>query len=430
MNEKRKIPFKYDIIIVLILLVIANILGNGVYKKIFNYMQTNSASKQKIDTKQATSTEEIKDDYTSSLDMQSINDAVLAMINIRYAGNMDSVDKYYEQGIINIDTYYYIKNYFKSNSSSDDSNIYRLDDEYAECLASLQKQVESYGGTVDSNLNVVYPEGATEIVRNNDDYEYYKTTESTEYSDNGPDPDEETYVEEDNSNEHGVLANDPRCRNLYDTSGKLVWSGLTQGQVEAMTPDEINEFNRIYEAYEKDYEDHYKKIVENSIKSPEQLDMGIDADDKQSRPEFTRDTLMSLNSPFIKSQLDESNKTSYFYIDWKYIVENYNKSTGRLNYNLLGYEKYLDINKLKSRIPPYLYSDSSDYLFVLSNYSVSSISSDKIEYKGTFSCPEYPDRQINLDGVLNIKKSSNNSKYAEISINNDTVDKCITSFYN
>lgn len=360
-------------------------------------------------------------------------ESVDELINIRYTGYDEEKFNGYAD-ILETQTFNMLKTYLSNNEVS---TYYDIEEVYQKEFNSIKQKIEAQGGTLTEDLDVFYngepvgtetDESETGKLSDNAEEPTVGTSEnkvnlvgepleteeknSTEAASVEKDIDKENIVD---TNEEGTVDNiednkslgetekdteeteekeentedsevwrydipeevaDPRSEDLYDKYGILVWEGKSQGEIDNMTPEENAEFDKIYNDLLNSYRSNAAEYVEKEQlkESLETEDTG-DADLEERSYTFNKDELLSITSKFI--QLIDGRHV----ISWRYIIDHYNHETGRLNYNVLGMDHYLEVDEAVNKMSPYVYIGDETYKFKRDKYELLDNSLVNIEYK-------------------------------------------------
>lgn len=201
---------------------------------------------------------------------------------------------------------------------------------------------------------------------------------------------------------------DPRTTDLINLKGSKIWSGKSQGEIDAMTAEENDEFNRIYAELQTEYEQHYKGIVKdieykNSIESEDTGDTHTITD----IVEYDKSVVVGMTSEFV--QVVDGRHV----ISWRYVIDHFNKNTGRFDYNILGANKFIEVEDAASKLSPLVNMGDEAYNFKRVKYELLDNNIVNIEYMsyvdgGTLKydlvvCGKLKDGKLQLDSD-NVRK--------------------------
>lgn len=338
------------------------------------------------------------------------------LMNLRYDGyDKEEYESYKE--LLDSETYEVLRGILEDDTTSE---YYDIEGIYQEVVDSIRNKIEAQGGSLSEDLIVTYngieinntaessseqseqgeeilPEAETskheidvvqlpeessaeeslegEIDANSDiinetsieDTETYDDTDSTENITN-------EYNEEIDPNEEEEII-DPRATDLFDLKGAKIWSAKSQGEIDNMTDEENAEFDKLYQELQDSYTKHYQGVVEKVeiAQSMENEDTG-ESDLPEDGYEFNREEAIEMTSDFI--QVVDGKHV----ISWNYIIDHYNHDTGRLNFNILGSNKYIDVSEASVKLSPFAYIGSEAYNFERTKYELLDNKLANIEY--------------------------------------------------
>lgn len=365
------------------------------------------------------------------------------LMNLRYTGyNAEQYDGYAD--LLDSQTYEVLRSILEDDTTSE---YYDIEDIYQSEVDLIRKKIEAQGGSLSDDLIVTYngvpqentPESGVQTESNEEipeaetskhEADVVQAPEDVESSEIEETSTEETSIEnteayesvastdgvESSESENGIETSessevdyyeeeeivDPRATDLYDLKGIKIWSAKSQGEIDNMTDEENAEFDKLYQELQDSYTKHYRGVVDKiEIAKNEELEDTGESDLPEQEFKFNRDEALAMTSDFIQIV------DGHHVISWNYIIDHYNHETGRLNFNVLGANKYIDVTEASIKLSPFTYIGDEAYNFERTKYELLDNKLVNIEYAsyidgGTLKynlvlCGQIVDGKLKLD---------------------------------
>lgn len=331
---------------------------------------------------------------------------------------------------IDIDSLEFISDNTKSQlkakiAEMGDSEYYDITDLYNEYEKETMDMIAASGGVVDDNGNITYPNGYIQQYGDDDEEEVIDETdvetpqdpddgveqtesigeteenipetESAVYyneygyatgkppvgvSEDGYPIDEDGHVVIENAGEDG----DPRTYDVTDNNGNVLWKAVSEKRASQMTDEQNKEFLDIYtKDYGNAYLDWYNQQVQEQL-TKEQSDAALENEanndgdvDLSQETGIARENSTMDKEYYTSTCVKTSEDGTKHYIEWRDILNGYDKSTGRFDYSLFGAGKYINFNDVY--MPITTQRGNEFYKFDLMDYRVLDTADIKLFYE-------------------------------------------------
>lgn len=306
-----------------------------------------------------------------------------------------------------------------------DSEYYDITDLYNEYEKETMDMIAASGGVVDDNGNITYPNGYVQQYGDDDEEEVIDETdvetpqdpddgveqtegigeteenipetESVVYyneygyatgkppvgvSEDGYPIDEDGHVVIENAGEDG----DPRTYDVTDNNGNVLWKAVSEKRASQMTDEQNKEFLDIYtKDYGNAYLDWYNQQVQEQLaKEQSEADLENEANndgdvDLSQETGIARENSTMDKEYYTSTCVKTSEDGTKHYIEWRDILNGYDKSTGRFDYSLFGAGKYINFNDVY--MPITTQRGNEFYKFELMDYRVLDTADIKLFYE-------------------------------------------------
>lgn len=309
-----------------------------------------------------------------------------------------------------------------------DSEYYDITDLYNEYEKETMDMIAASGGTVDANGNITYPNGY--VQQYGDDGGEEEVIDETDVEtpqdpDDGVEQSEETISEAESTEEtytdyeeygyatgkppvgvsedgypidedgHVVIENDgeagdPRTHDITDSNDKVVWEAVSEKRASQMTDEQNKEFLDIYNSvYNVDtgnaYLEWYNQQAQEQL-AKEQSEAALENEanndgdvDLSQETGVTRENSTMDKEYYTSTCVKTSEDGTKHYIEWRDILNGYDKSTGRFDYSLFGAGKYINFNDVY--MPITTQRGNEFYKFELMDYRILDTADIKLFYE-------------------------------------------------